>query len=180
MKSVTKELMVNALKELLLVKPLNKITINEIVSKCDASKQTFYNHFQDKYTLFLFTVTTALQNNWDMAEKNASNFEQTVLCYCKALLAEQKFYSSIVKDAVAEKEMDNAVIKYTLNHFRARALKDADNQIISDEIELAILYYAFGCARLLTHWIQTGFKQSPEYIAKALCECMPEVLRKYQ
>ena len=36
-----------AFKELLLEKPLDKITVNDITEKCEMNRQTFYYHFHD-------------------------------------------------------------------------------------------------------------------------------------
>ena len=46
-KATTKKAISYAVKELLLEKPLNKITVNDITSKCEINRQTFYYHFLD-------------------------------------------------------------------------------------------------------------------------------------
>ena len=46
-----KETFANALLELSAQKPLEKITVKEIVNQAGAGRQTFYNHFSDKYDL---------------------------------------------------------------------------------------------------------------------------------
>ena len=43
----TKKAIAFTLKELLLEKPISKITINDITERCDINRQTFYYHFQD-------------------------------------------------------------------------------------------------------------------------------------
>ena len=40
-----------SLKKLLLQKPLNKITINDITEDCGVNRMTFYYHFKDIYDL---------------------------------------------------------------------------------------------------------------------------------
>ena len=46
-KTTTKLAITYAFKELLLEKPLDKITINDITEKCGMNRQTFYYHFHD-------------------------------------------------------------------------------------------------------------------------------------
>ena len=46
-KVTTKNAIAYAFKELLLEKPINKITINDIAEKCEINRQTFYYHFHD-------------------------------------------------------------------------------------------------------------------------------------
>ena len=45
----TKRALEASLKKLLLQKPLNKITINDITEDCGVNRMTFYYHFKDIY-----------------------------------------------------------------------------------------------------------------------------------
>lgn len=47
----TKHALAAALKELMLEKPLDKITIQELTSRCGMRRQNFYYHFEDVYDL---------------------------------------------------------------------------------------------------------------------------------
>ena len=51
MSQTTKRALEASLKNLLLQKPLNKITINDITEDCGISRMTFYYHFKDIYDL---------------------------------------------------------------------------------------------------------------------------------
>ena len=51
MSQTTKRALEASLKHLLLQKPLNKITINDIAEDCGISRMTFYYHFKDIYDL---------------------------------------------------------------------------------------------------------------------------------
>lgn len=51
MSQTTKRALEASLKKMLLQKPLNKITINDIAEDCGISRMTFYYHFKDIYDL---------------------------------------------------------------------------------------------------------------------------------
>lgn len=51
MSQITKRALAQSLKNLLLKKPLNKITINDITDDCGINRMTFYYHFKDIYDL---------------------------------------------------------------------------------------------------------------------------------
>lgn len=53
------------MKKLLLEKPLNKITINDITEDCGVNRMTFYYHFKDIYDLV----------DWILAEDAAKAME---------------------------------------------------------------------------------------------------------
>jgi len=50
-RKTTKEILAESFRELALSRPVDKITIQEIVDNCDYSPATFYRHFKDKYDL---------------------------------------------------------------------------------------------------------------------------------
>lgn len=47
----TKESLAKSLKKMLAVKPIDKITVKDIVDSCKVNRQTFYYHFDDVYDL---------------------------------------------------------------------------------------------------------------------------------
>ena len=51
MAQTTKRALEASLKKLLVQKPLNKITINDITEDCGVNRMTFYYHFKDIYDL---------------------------------------------------------------------------------------------------------------------------------
>ena len=51
MVNTTRQAIAESLKHLLLKKPINKITIKDIIEDCHISRMTFYYHFNDIYDL---------------------------------------------------------------------------------------------------------------------------------
>ena len=47
----TKQAMVSALKAMMIQKPVDKITIQDITDRCGIRRQNFYYHFADIYDL---------------------------------------------------------------------------------------------------------------------------------
>lgn len=52
----TKKDLAAALKKLMANKPINKITVRELVNECDMNRNSFYYHFDDIYELFKWMV----------------------------------------------------------------------------------------------------------------------------
>ena len=51
MASSTKKALADALKKMMAIKPIDKITVNDLVMTCGVSRQTFYYHFDNVYDL---------------------------------------------------------------------------------------------------------------------------------
>lgn len=64
MSQITKRALAASLKNMLLKKPLNKITINDIAEDCVIIRMTFYYHFKDIYDLVEWTLRRMLQRLW--------------------------------------------------------------------------------------------------------------------
>jgi len=62
----TRQSLRNALIELMLEKPYEKITIQEIIDRANVGRATFYNHYQDKDDLLLRGVVELAQNQEDL------------------------------------------------------------------------------------------------------------------
>lgn len=58
--NVTNTLLAKSFKELVRKHPIEKITIKQITDKAGVIRPTFYNHFQDKYELLEWIISTEL------------------------------------------------------------------------------------------------------------------------
>ena len=56
MSLATKKELAAALKKLMAAKPINKITVRELVAECGMNRNSFYYHFEDIYALFKWMV----------------------------------------------------------------------------------------------------------------------------
>ena len=56
MSQTTKRALAASLEKLLAKKPLDKITVIDIVEDCEVNRQTFYYHFRDIYDLLEWTL----------------------------------------------------------------------------------------------------------------------------
>ena len=64
MSNVTKRALEQSLKNLLLKKPLTKITIGDITEDCGINRMTFYYHFKDIYDLVEWAVWKMPDGLW--------------------------------------------------------------------------------------------------------------------
>lgn len=71
-KELTKRLIANSFKELMLQMPFEKITIKTITDHANVIRPTFYNHFHDKYELVEWIVKTEIIDKTQEAINNGS------------------------------------------------------------------------------------------------------------
>ena len=94
MSQITKRALEASLKNLLLQKPLNKITINDITEACGINRMTFYYHFKDIYDLVewacLEDATKALEG-----KKTAETWQQGFLQIFYAVRENKPFIMNV-------------------------------------------------------------------------------------
>ncbi|MBN7773224.1 TetR/AcrR family transcriptional regulator C-terminal domain-containing protein [Clostridium aminobutyricum] len=164
---ITKQLMADSLKKLMLEKPLNKISIREIVEDCGVNRQTFYYHFPDIYGLLEWIlekeILSILEDNdnfltWQEAgvyllrymEKNST----ILLC---AL-------NSLGRNAI--KRFLHFDVKNVATRYITQVASDID--VSEEDFDHVVHYFTICFASLLEDWLSSGSDRSPEEVIDIL------------
>ena len=92
--NITKQALARALKELMLEKPFEKISISDICTRCDMNRKSFYYHFIDKYDLinwifdteFITTIQSVMhEDSWTVIHVICNLFYDNRVFYKKSL-----------------------------------------------------------------------------------------------
>ncbi len=183
-KKEVKVLLADSFKELVLEKPIDKITIKEITDRAGVIRVTFYNHFQDKYELLewicqeevVSPVRTLMWN--DMVQEAMTFMFNTILknkdFYTHASRLEgQNSFESIVRGCFAEVIAD--YLDENAKH-ENKKYNWLTPQWVGDFYSQALTY-------VLISWIKSGMHESPEkmvemyaYVTKHSLMDLPEQL----
>ena len=158
----------DALVDLLVQKPFDDITVQDVLDRAGVSRSTFYTHYRDKNDLFLSDaedffegMATALSRFGDKSERVAPVQELF------AHIAEVRpFYNALV-----ESGRMHDLRELGQEHF-ARGIEQRLNEIprartIPPDRRGAIAHgFAGSLFALLTWWVQHGMKLSPEAMDK--------------
>ena len=93
-KREVKVLLSESFKELVLEKPVEKITIKQITDRAGVIRVTFYNHFQDKYELLEWICREEVINPCRILLQNNMQREAVTFIFT-ALLKNKGFYSHV-------------------------------------------------------------------------------------
>jgi probable dihydroxyacetone kinase regulator len=164
---ITKKALAASLKKLLLQKPLDKITIIDIVTDCGVNRQTFYYHFQDIYDLieWLFldeaSVAVAGQKTYETWEQGFLNTFEWAL-ENKALVLNT--YRSMSREHMERYlySMTYDLLIGVVNELAVgMPVRESDKKFIAD-------FYKFAFVGLLLDWIRAGMKDDPKRIIEHL------------
>ena len=161
MSEITKKSLANALYQKMKVKPLDKITIKEIVDECGLNRQTFYYHFPDIFGLLEWMFQQDAEklmkkyNNIDVWEQGFME----LLCYIK----KNKAVCMCTLHSLARDELERFVYKDV--HRLILGIMDevgGDLTVEEDGKEFVARFYTLSLCSLVVHWMKNGMKESPE------------------
>ena len=164
MSNITKHALAESLKKLLLKKPLNKITINDLTTDCGISRMAFYYHFKDKYDLINWIFYTEFVSNIHLEEyKDALQLLEDI---CDYLYQERDFYRVALK-----MEGQNSFQEY-FSEVMDPYLKYLADQIMGAGKEEAFFLRFFGDAFLMAiiRWIMDENIMQPREFVRQLDE----------
>ena len=156
----TKRALEASLKKLLLQKPLNKITINDITEDCGVNRMTFYYHFKDIYDL----VDWILVEDAAKALESKPTFETWTEAFLDILRQVQEnkvlvmnVYRSMSREQVEQylyKMLDPMLREFLGRGTQEMTVQDADKQFIID-------FYKYALVGMVLEWIRKDMKEDP-------------------
>lgn len=165
----TKQAIVRAFWELLEEKPLSKITVKDIVERCQVNRNTFYYHFQDIPLLLECTIQDWGNNIIATHSKFGSPID------CIAPFAEQAarhrrallhIYRSIHRETFLA-TLDRISLCFVTNYVESVT---KDLPIPPDDKNLLIRYYKCTLSGTLLDWFDHDMAYDLKQATTRLCE----------
>ena len=147
----TKKMMAEALISLMKTKPIDKITVRDITSKCGVNRQTFYYHFHDIFQLaeWMFKEQTnaligdeVTLDDWPEAVLKVANFT-----------SDNKDILIGIINSVGNQMVTNFVYEYIRPHIKKFISMIAENYDVDDYyIEFLSNFYTVTLSGLILEW----------------------------
>ena len=183
MSQVTKRALEQSLKNLLLKKPLTKITINDIAEDCGINRMTFYYHFKDIYDLVEWSCLEDARRALD-EKKTYDTWQQGLLQIFEEVRKNKPFIMNVyrcVHQEQVEKYLNPLVDDLILGVINEEAVgmtvRDEDKNFIAQ-----VFSYVF--IGLMMDWIREDMREDPQQIvgrlAKLIKGSMANALSKFK
>ena len=165
MSQITKRAIEASLKNLLLKKPFDKITINDIAEDCGISRMTFYYHFKDIYDLVEWACEEDVKKILEDKD-DYKTWTQGFLNLFEEVLKNKPFILNVYR-SVGREQVENYLYKIVydllLNVIEEKAqgmtVRDEDKEFIAD-------FYKYAFVGLMLDWVKNGMKEDPHKIVK--------------
>ncbi len=167
MSQITKRALEQSLKNLLLKKPLNKITINDIAEDCGINRMTFYYHFKDIYDLMEWSCLEDARRA--LAEKKTHDtWQQGLLQIFYAVRENKPFIMNVYR--CVDREQVEKYLKPLTDHLLMGVVEEQASGLTvrQEDKEFIARIYSYVFVGLMLDWIKDDMKEEPEMIVGKL------------
>ena len=167
MSNITKHALAESLKKLLLKKPLNKITINDLTTDCGISRMAFYYHFKDIYDLVEWTCLEesrkALQG-----KKTYDTWQEGLLQIFEAVYENKPFIINAY-NAISREQIENFLFQLTHDLIMGVVEEQSKDSLLTKEQKNFISdFYKYSFVGIMLDWIKQGMKEDYGEIARMI------------
>ena len=183
MSSSTKEALAAALKQMMTVKPMDKITIKDLVEICGVNRQTFYYHFDDVYDL-LEWVFEEDANRVLPREVVYEHWREDVFIFMQYLQDNSSFTLNVYNSnsriymlRYLEEKMAACIRSFAV-------IVSEGMNIDRQDFEFVVTFYAKCAIGFISQWMDLGMKMPKEVTTERILRVMDEsveiLLRRFE
>lgn len=167
MSQVTKRALEQSLKNLLLKKPLSKITISDLTEDCGMNRMTFYYHFKDIYDLVEWSCLTDAKRALD-EKKTYDTWQQGFLQILEAVQANKPFIMNVYH--CVHREQVEIYLRPLVEDLILNVVnEEAGGLNVRDEDKMFIVQaYSYIFIGIMLDWIKEDMKENPQEIVERL------------
>ena len=167
MSQVTKRALEQSLKNLLLKKPLTKITINDIAEDCGINRMTFYYHFKDIYDLVEWSCLEDARKALE-EKKTYETWQQGFIQLFEAVRENKPFIMNVYRCVHREQvekylkpPVDNLLLGVINEEAAGMTVRDEDKSFIAQ-------VYSYVFVGLMLDWVRDDMREDPEALVGRL------------
>lgn len=157
MPSFTRKAIKETFLKLLDERPLNEITVKDIVEECGINRNSFYYHFQDMPALLEEIIreeSDAVIHKYSSVKSIVECFDAVVEFASHSKRAIMHIYRSVNRDVFEHYLMKTSL--YFVQNYVDVALAEED--LKEEDKSLIVNYYKCVCFGLIIDWLESGMK----------------------
>ena len=178
--TITKRAIADSLKALTKTKAFDKISVKDISEQCGINRQTFYYHFEDKYTLLKWIYESDLLSKY-MTDVSFDNWTTRLESLLTAMTKDKTFYINTVRHTenyIQEYLLVQAqdIFEQAINVIDESANAEGKKTVSKEQRNFIARFFAYGSCGIIIEWVSRGMIEEPDYISgnmktlKDLCE----------
>lgn len=163
MAQLTKNALIEAFVRLLEDRPLDQITVRDVVTECGVSRNTFYYHFGDIYALLEALLRQKMGQL--LAERREGESGEEGLKRLFGYVARHQRIASHIYSSINPAVLEHYLFQTTRELFMAY-IRDAARGLDAAEDDLGFVCYAYQSmfVGMLMEWTRQGMRSDPNQL----------------
>lgn len=160
MPNFTKQAIMDTFLRLLDEKPLDRITVREIITECQISRNTFYYHFGDIYALLdalLHQDAERLKERHRAGEPWDENLSQVIAYFLENRRRVRHVYDSL-SHSLLERLLYQATEELFFEYVREAA---QGLEVPGEDLQAVVYFYQSAFVGATLDWMRRGMKDDP-------------------
>lgn len=167
MSNMTKYALEASLKKLLLQKPLDKVTINDLTSDCGISRMAFYYHFKDIYDLVEWVCLEDARRALE-GKKTYDSWKEGLRQIFEEVLENKPFIINVYH-SLSREQIENYLYRITYGLIMdVVEERTVDVPITEDEKKFIANFYKYSFVGIMLDWIKQGMKADYQDIVEKM------------
>ena len=178
-RKTAKEMLAESFRELAEKKPVDKITVQDIIDNCGYSKTTFYRSFKDKYDLMAWNYIKRHKQIMDQTENDDYEWKKTLVDGAADFYEQKEYLKNLLMRTSGFDSFSQYMKQVHFDSLKRCVLKASGLKNLDVKTEMYVRTYSQGTTDLTIDWIMGAYDVSPEELAEVYEDCLPVPLHKY-
>ncbi len=148
-------------------KPYHKITITELVEKCDLNRNTFYYYYED----LLSVLTEVFDDELSKITSgyNSGNTWKDVLMQVTEFARENRKAVFHVYNSMQREELERFLYDFTEKSLRKFVSDECEDMKVNNfDKELIVKFFQMALTGMLIEWISKGMKEDIDFVIERM------------
>ena len=168
MSQLTKKAISEAFISLLNETPLDKITVKDIVERCQINRNTFYYYYRDIYALLEDLFQAEVKKALEAEEITGENWQDAYLRAISFVMENRKAVYHIYH-SISRETLERYLYEVTGGLMLRFVRKQADGILAKEsDIRLTADFYKCALVGMSLEWFGKGMKEDPEWIVRRM------------
>ena len=175
----SKTIFAETLLELARHRPLDRITVKQIVEESGLSMQTFYNHFQDKSELILYIHQAEGDRNMEALRKNQITFSDLARNNLAFYMAHKDYMANAISNSPSSDPYIRQIADKAYRVFGEYLEELTGMHPLPAELDFALKMYIHAANAMYAEMAMNRISMPQEEFLTYLHNGMPPILRPY-
>ena len=155
--------------------PLSKITVSDIIKRANVGRQTFYNHFSDKFDL----INKIYKNQAIAAFSSMDTGLRATISESQRIFIEKRAFFAQACKMTGQNSLREYMYEECVSLYRSYIQEHYGAKALTDEVSFAIDFYSYGVTNMMVRQCIEGLPITQDQKTSYVIDCMPDVLKKY-